>query len=77
MNGKKSKRHPQETTTFMWWSHKGCHPNAPMCHANTEQQQHTLEVSLTEDHARKIRDGKHPYACSVMAYPLRTPAEQR
>src|SRR3989344_5710063 len=25
MNGKKSKRHPQETTTFMWWSHKGCH----------------------------------------------------
>jgi|SRR3989344_5244615 len=63
---------------WMYSTHGGhIYPNAPLCHANTEVQQHTLEVSLTGEHARKIQEGKHPYACSLRAYQLRTPAGEK
>ena len=63
---------------WMYSIHGGhIYPNAPLCHANVEEQYHTLEVSLTEAHAEKILDGKHPYACSLRAYPLRTPTKKK
>lgn len=50
------------------------YPNAPLCHANVEPQQHTLEVLLSPEEVVRIRDGQRlRYACSVRAYPLRTP----
>ena len=59
---------------WMYSAHGGhIYPNSPLCHANVKEQQHTLEVSLTDLEVRKILEGKHPYACSVRAYPLRTP----
>ena len=52
--------------------------NAPLCHANVKPQYHTLEVTLTKDEARKITAGeKAVYACSIMTYPLHSPASRR
>jgi hypothetical protein len=62
---------------WMLSAHGGhIYPNAPLCHANVPEQKHTLEVSLAHDDAKKINN-KNPYACSVRAYLLRTPASRK
>lgn len=61
---------------WMFSAHGGhIYPNAPLVHANVSEQRHTLEVSLTHNDAERINN-RSPYACSISAYPLRTPAKQ-
>ncbi|MBI4014806.1 MAG: hypothetical protein HY365_02525 [Candidatus Aenigmarchaeota archaeon] len=50
------------------------HPNAPLINATVSPNRHTLEVLLSPEEAGRIMNGKKPrYACSVRAYPLKTP----
>jgi len=50
------------------------YPNAPLIHANVAAQKHTLEISMVPEDVRNIQaNGKSSYACSVRAYPMKTP----